>query len=292
VISKSGNTVETMGAFFHLSPNLDPKGIVAITDPKQGELRSLAHREGWTSFPIAPNIGGRYSVLTAVGLLPSELGGVSANGLLQGAAQMRAYLESLPPEENPAFSFALASYFWDVEGNRAVQYLMPYHRNLKLIADWYVQLWAESLGKRTTSDPEVAVGFSPVAALGTTDQHSLLQLFKEGPGDKIIGFLEVEPKGSTPIGKPPFVVEKLSYLTDHTFEEITHLASLATEKSLNNSGVPTYRIVTEAPSPELLGALFFFFETACALAGELYGVDAFNQPGVEEAKRLLRESLG
>ena len=292
VISKSGGTTETLSAFFHLSRHLDPKGYVLITDPKAGELRRLAQKYDWASFSVPPNIGGRYSVLTPVGLFPAFLGGLPVDEILRGAREMHDYLDSCSPAENPAYLLACAKEAWDVGHHHSIQYLMPYTSGLKLFADWYVQLWGESIGKKQRTAPNRAVGFTPVAALGTSDQHSLLQLFKEGPNNKIIGFVDVLSEGGkTVIGEPGFEVKGLNYLFQHTFEEITHLACGATQKSLSNSGVPTYRLSIPRLDARFLGALFLFFETACAFAGELYDVDAFNQPGVEEAKKLLRAAL-
>lgn len=292
VISKSGNTIETLSGFFRLSRELDPKGYVVITDPSVGELRRLATEQGWPSFPVPPNVGGRFSVLTAVGLFPAFLMGLPADELLAGARDLRARLDEEPPAVNPAYLFAYLKWAWDTRFRRNVQYLMPYRQALEKLGDWYVQLWGESIGKKQRVNRDRAVGFTPVAALGTADQHSLLQLFKEGPHDKIIGFVDVPgSQTKTPIGEPRFPVRDNRYLFPHSFEEITHKASLAVEKSLVNSGVPTYRIELPRLDARALGALFFFMETACGLAGELYEVDAFDQPGVEEAKRILRESL-
>lgn len=291
ITSKSGGTVETLSAFFHFTDRLDPKGYVCITDPEKGELRRLAKTERWESFDVPPNVGGRFSVLTAVGLIPALLAGLDARRLLEGAREMRDKLETFSATENPAYRLALAQFLWDTEYGRTLQYLMPYQQNLKLIADWYVQLWGESLGKKRLSDHK-SVGFTPVSALGTTDQHSLLQLFKEGPANKIVGFVDVfEKNNPLKIRKPKFTVQGQDYLFGHSFNDVTHHASLATEASLNNSGTPTYRVEISQLDERVLGAFLFFSETACALAGELYGVDAFDQPGVEEAKRLLRDAL-
>jgi glucose-6-phosphate isomerase len=284
LISKSGNTVETLSAFFDLSDDLEPKGIVAISDPKSGTLRELAKKNKWLSLEVPANIGGRFSVLTAVGLFPAWLAGINANGLLEGARHMRSQLNE-NASENPAFWFAYSLFHWDVVQKHPIQYLMPYHSGLSLFAQWYVQLFAESLGKN-------GVGPTPIAALGTTDQHSQLQLWKEGPRDKVIGFLDVIFSGAqAPVKRPSFEVTGQDPLFSRNFDEINRLASLATEESLRNSKVPTYRITANNLDEQTLGSLFFFFETACAFAGELYKVNAFDQPGVEEAKRLLKDSL-
>lgn len=289
IISKSGNTTETLSAFYHLSQTLDPRGFVIITDPKSGELRELATKEGWTSFEIPPNVGGRFSVLTSAGLFPALLGGISASDLLSGAARVRDALMSTSAEECPAFWTALSYYRWDTECHRPIQYFMPYRESFSAFSHWFVQLWAESLGKKTAANARV--GFTPVAALGPSDQHSLLQLFKDGPSDKIIGLLDVRPRSHTPIGMPSFQPGRHAYLTQSTFEQLIHSSCVATQTTLRNSNVPTYRILIEHIRAETLGSLFFFFETACALAGELYDVDAYGQPAVEEGKRLLKESL-
>jgi len=291
VISKSGNTTETMGAFFHFARSVAPKGVVAITDPDKGELRRIARALGWRAFDVPPNVGGRFSVLTAVGLFPAALSGHPAAEILAGAREMRRRLDGLAPGANPAYLLAHAKHHWDTQHGRRVHYLMPYRSNLRRLAEWDVQLWAESLGKIPRGGHGPGVGFTPIAALGTTDQHSQLQLMKEGPADKLVGFLDVAADDGPEIGRPPFDPGSLAYLCGHRFGEVSRLAGLATQKSLANAGVPTFRIELAGLTPRALGGFFFFMETACALAGELYGVNAFDQPGVEEAKRLLRESL-
>jgi glucose-6-phosphate isomerase len=291
IVSKSGGTAETLAGFFHFSKHLDPKGYVAVTDPSAGWLRRTAEKEGWGALPVPPAIGGRFSVLTAVGLLPVELAKLSSERLLAGARAVREKLEKCAPKENPAYLLAAAFHHWDFK-HRNIHYLMPYWSNLALMADWFVQLWGESLGKRVLRDPQKAVGFTPVGALGTTDQHSLLQLMKEGPLDKVVGFLDVSPEADpVQVAAPRFDPGDQKFLVGQSFARVSRLASNATEKSINNSGVPTYRLELPRVDEAALGGLFFFYETACAFAGELYGVDAFNQPGVEEAKRLLRQSL-
>jgi glucose-6-phosphate isomerase len=289
IISKSGVTTETLSAFFHLSRELSSEGFVVITDPQKGELRRLSNEMGWHSLPVPPNIGGRFSVLTSVGLLPLALQGVSVEELLRGADSMRSKLTQFSPEENPAVWYAFSKFLWDGLG-RSVQYLMPYDSRLKLIGDWYVQLWAESLGKKQLGTNR-AVGPNPVAALGTSDQHSLLQLFKEGPSNRLIGFIDLTEKEGLVVGKPSFSSDNFSYLTNHSFSELNVLASYSTEESLHNASVPTYRISLKELSAFSLGELLFFQETACAVAGEFYKVNAFDQPGVEETKRLLRSKL-
>lgn len=293
VISKSGTTIETLSAFYHLSHQLDPKGFVMITDPKVGELRRLASANGWNSFEVPPALGGRFSVLSAVGLFPMLLGGLDAEAFFEGASEMRMALQALPAEENPAYHFGLVSFLWDTQHHHPIHYLMPYGNPIQWLSQWFVQLWAESLGKKTKDVKSISVGPTPVAAVGTCDQHSILQLLKEGPSDKIVGFIEVGPSAQELcIKAPAFSTDPaFHFLFGHSFAEVTRKASRATETSLNNAKIPTYRIKLHHLSEKTLGAFFFFLETACAAAGEFYGVDAFDQPGVEEAKKLLRQSL-
>ncbi|MBY0371229.1 hypothetical protein K2X33_11120 [bacterium] len=290
IISKSGNTTETLAAFYHLSETLDPKGFVVITDPSSGELRKMATENNWAAMEVPPAIGGRFSVLTPVGLLPGALGGVDTSALIRGAAALRSELEKTPADQNPAYVFAAALHGWDAQRNHSLHYLMPYWSNLRLFAEWYVQLWGESLGKKTPAGKRI--GPTAVAALGTTDQHSLLQLFTEGPLNKVVGFVDVESQGpATAVGHPEFAPGKSDYLCRHTFEKISHEALVATQQSLTNAQVPTYRLTVPQLDAHALGALYFFFETATAFAGELYGINAFDQPGVEESKKLLHAAL-
>jgi glucose-6-phosphate isomerase len=290
IISKSGNTTETLSGFFHLSRFLDPKGTVLITDPSSGELRRWVNAHGYLNLPVPPNIGGRFSVLTSVGLLPMALGGIDILALLDGAKQLRQHLAPLNLLDNPAYQYAMASYGWDKKENHSIHYLMPYLSQLKLLTDWFVQLWAESLGKKNAEGG--AVGPTFVGALGTRDQHSLLQLFQEGPKNKLIGFIDLkEIPQNLKVGNPPVPSPQFEYLCQHSFEEINSKALQATAKSLNSAGTPTYQIVFEELTCRTLGAFLLFQELACAISGEFYEVNAFNQPGVEEAKRLLRESL-
>jgi len=289
IISKSGGTTETLAAWFHLGHFFKPENVLVITDPQEGELRRLAQTEKWRSLPVPPNIGGRFSVLTSVGLLPLSLQGIDIRGLLSGAQGMRSFLMESPLEENPALIYALATFLLDQKGY-STHYLMPYDSRLKLLAEWYVQLWGESLGKYSPLFKK-PVGPTPVAAMGTSDQHSLLQLFKEGPMNRLVGFLSTQETESPQVGEPSFRSPDYHFLTKHSFSHLNVEASLATQKSLSTRGVPTYRFSFRDFNALSLGAFLFFQEVACAVAGEMYGVNAFDQPGVEEAKKLLKAEL-
>ncbi|NBV50586.1 hypothetical protein EBR78_05125 [bacterium] len=289
IISKSGGTTETLAAWFYLSHLFRNEDIVVITDPREGELRRLSNSLGWKSLSVPSNIGGRFSVLTSVGLFPLALQNIAVHELIQGASLMNKALMSFTADENPAALYAYSKYLWDISGC-SIDYFMPYDSRLKSLAEWYVQLWAESLGKKQITTQK-AVGPNPVAALGTSDQHSLLQLFKEGPRKRVIGFLTALEADSPQIGKPNFDSPQYSFLSRHTFNQLNILASEATQESLINAEVPTYRFELSDLTPKTLGAFLQFQETACGLAGELYQVNAFDQPGVEESKKILRRKL-
>jgi len=289
VISKSGGTTETLSAWFHLSHFFKNNNITVITDPVHGELKRLASLLGWHHLPIPQNIGGRFSVLTAVGLLPLALQGVDIQELILGASKMRDFLLKSEVQNNPALIYSLSKFLWDQRGY-SLHYLMPYETRFKLLADWYVQLWGESIGKIQEASG-LSVGPTPIAALGTSDQHSLLQLFKEGPKNRVIGFLGLNESNSPQVGIPPFSSPDYHYLSSYTFSELNNYASEATQESLSKAQIPTYRFTLDNTSPQTLGAFLFFQEVACAVAGEFYGVDAFNQPGVEETKQILKRKL-
>lgn len=285
VISKSGTTLETLAAFFHLAPHLDPKGLVFITDPQKGTLREIAREKNIATLEIPKDLGGRFSVLSPVGLFPAALCEVPIAEVVEGATKMWETLSR--SERNAAMEFARSLYDWDSQGNRPVQYLMPYWQSLSPLAHWFVQLWAESLGKKRRGAPHHRVGPTPVAALGSRDQHSLLQLFVEGPANKVVGFIDVLRS------EEPSVIEgsSLGILSGQSFDNLTHQACLATEQSLREVGTPTFRFQLERLTPSALGGLIFFLELSCAYAAELYDVDAYNQPGVEATKRRWKELL-
>jgi glucose-6-phosphate isomerase len=200
VISKSGSTAETAAQFLIFADLLKKKlgkkfhkNIVITTDPEKGELRAIAEDYGIDSFDIPPNVGGRFSVLSAVGLLTAGFANIHIGRLLEGAAAMLERCSTADISMNPAYLNALFHYLMDVKRNKSISVMMSYSGPLYHWADWYRQLWAESLGKdRDLDGVPVTVGPTPVKALGVTDQHSQVQLYTEGPNDKVFTFLTVE----------------------------------------------------------------------------------------------------
>lgn len=301
VISKSGTTAETMSAFLLLKNKLDAelgaeaaaKNIVAITDAKAGILRPLADKEGYTTFEVPDDVGGRFSIFSAVGLLPAALCGVDIDDLLEGVRNIDAVLQNPDINQNPVAKSALIHHVLNEKGKR-ISVFMPYSNALSSVSDWYVQLWAESLGKAEDIDgKQVFAGQTPVRAVGVTDQHSQVQLFNEGPNDKVITFVEVGKFNNTvTIPKAFENIESLDYLVDKTFNELMAAEFEATRASLTKHQRPNITITLPAVSAYYFGQLLYFLEVQTALTGMLMNIDPFNQPGVEWAKKATKALMG
>lgn len=298
VVSKSGGTAETMAQYLLVRARLDAavgdaarEHLVFVTDPEKGSLRPIARKEGLAALDIPPNVGGRFSVLTPVGLLPAALVGVDVAGLLRGAERMRARCEGADLAANPAGAYAALQFLAHTAHGKPVQVLMPYADPLRDLAGWFVQLWAESLGK--TRPDGAHVGPTPLPALGATDQHAQVQLFMEGPADKTITFVAVAGReGRGPIPSLYQDVPDLAYLGGHTLGELLDVERRATAGALAARGRPNMTLTLDAVDAEHVGGLMFLLEMATAYAGEFYGVDAFNQPGVELGKHFTYGMLG
>jgi glucose-6-phosphate isomerase len=296
-ITKSGGTAETMAQHLALRERCLARfgeagyreRCVLVTDPEKGALRAIAQAEGLRALSVPANVGGRFSALTAVGLLPAAAAGVDVTALLQGAALLEARCRSGSPLENPALLLASVLHLMDVRRGRRIHVLMPYADGLRDLGDWFVQLWAESLGKR----PEV--GPTPFRAVGATDQHSSLQLMMEGPHDKVVAFVRVvQPRADVSMTVPDVyrAHAEFAYLHGHTMGELLEAERRATEAALRRNGRPTLGITIPRLDARALGELLMLLELATAYAGGLYGVNAFDQPGVEAGKRYAQGLLG
>jgi len=301
VISKSGGTAETMSQFLIAVDWLKKalgngynSHVVAITDPEKGALRDIAREEGFETLPIPPNVGGRFSVLTPVGLFPAAVMGIDIVSLLRGARDMVERCASPDLKENPAYLNAVIHYLFDVEKKKPLSVLMPYADSLLSLADWYRQLYAESLGKRfNTEGEEVFCGPTPIRALGATDQHSQLQLYMEGPFDKVITFIKVgRYRKDVDIPYPLAYETPLNYLSGHSLGQLIGFEQFATSRALRHNQRPTIVLGIEEVSEYTLGQLFYFYELQVAFQGQLYGVDPFDQPGVELGKKLTYGLMG
>lgn len=292
VVSKSGSTFETLAQFLlvleWIGKDRWSSHLMLITDPEKGELREFAYQEQVPSLSIAPSIGGRFSVFSPVGLFPAALAGLSVEKFLLGAKQVRETFEKLPLEKNPIL--VLGHHLLQNYPRRTVHVCMPYSTRLRQFGLWFTQLWGESLGKNNK-------GFTPVAALGATDQHSLLQLLKEGPDDKITFFLtvdQVEDKVTLP--RSPQTKDRRHYptlklLENHSLQELLEIEYRSTATVLAKAERPYFTTRLDQLDEKSLGALFFAYSTLTAFVGTLWEVNPFDQPGVEEGKVYIRQEL-
>ena len=297
VITKSGSTSETMAQLLTVMRTLiDLYGeehlkdrLIATTDCEKGNLIGIAKQYGLKTFYVPEGVGGRFSELCPVGLLPAAVCGIDIETMLAGAALMDAVCDNDEVSRNPALMYAMLETA-AMEKGANVGVLMPYADSLKYFADWYAQLWAESLGKKRGLE---RVGQTPVKALGVTDQHSQVQLYTDGPFDKTVTFLGVE-KYRTEFTIPHAVDENpnVAFLSGHTFNELISAERRATEHAVTASGHMNKTILLPVVSAETIGQLIMFFELATAYAGEILGIDAYDQPGVEEGKNMTYALLG
>lgn len=299
VVSKSGGTVETMAQYLIVRDALgrvvgDKRArehLVFVTDPTVGALRRIAREENITALDIPPNVGGRFSVLSPVGLLPAALIGIDIRAMLAGAADATERARTTDRTQNLAGAFATLQWLADTEHGRTVQVLMPYSDALRDMASWWVQLWAESLGKLRLDGTHA--GPTPVPAVGATDQHSQVQLFMEGPLDKTVTFLAV--RGRTADGPIPARhgdIPELGYLGGHTLGELLDIEQRATAGALAARGRFNATLTVDNVDAWHVGGLLQTFGIATAYAGALYGVNAFDQPGVELGKQFAYALLG
>ena len=297
VITKSGSTSETMAQLLTVMRMLiDLYGeerlkerLIATTDREKGNLVGIARKYGLTAFVVPDGVGGRFSELCPVGLLPAAVCGVDIKAMLEGAAAMDELCDCDEVEKNPALMYALLEVAAMRRGAN-VGVLMPYADSLKYFADWYAQLWAESLGKKRGDE---RFGQTPVKSLGVTDQHSQVQLYTDGPFDKTVTFLGVE-KYRTEFTIPHAVDENpnVAFLSGHSFNELINAERRATEHAVTVSGHMNKTILLPEVNANTIGQLIMLFELATAYAGELLGINAYDQPGVEEGKNMTYALLG
>lgn len=301
VISKSGGTAETMAQYLVVRQWLEDalggaaaRHLVFTTDPARGALRELAAREGVATLEVPPDVGGRFSVLSPVGLLPAALVGIDVAALLAGARQAIAAAEAPELTRNPAALYAALHWAADADLQARINVLMPYTDRLREFAEWYRQLWAESLGKRVDRGGQtVHRGPTPVGAVGATDQHSQVQLFMEGPYDKVITFVVVDELGDDlTIPTRADLPADLAYLPGHTLGELLRAEYEATSAALAQMGRMSCTLRLPDLTPASVGEAIMFLQLATGYAGVWYGVDPFDQPGVELGKKLTFAAMG
>jgi len=312
VISKSGETPETISQFMgfydlvkeKVGDRVNEHFVVTTSESVNNSatgkkepppLRVAAERLGMDLFWIPENVGGRFSELSVVGLLPAAVTGIDIHSMIRGAQAAAKICGSPSLFENPAYLNGAIHFLAERYRGKRISVLMPYSEALREVADWYRQLWAESLGKRRCEPPnEVFVGQTPARALGTTDQHSQIQLYVEGPNDKIVTFVavgEFDRTFKTGTGLNEYLLG-LDYLAGREILDLFRAEMEGTEFSLSRSERPNVRITLGRVDAEHIGALLFFYMVQTAFTGGLYGINAFDQPGVEMGKRAAAALMG
>ncbi|HEX9628218.1 MAG TPA: hypothetical protein VGA00_14850 [Acidiferrobacterales bacterium] len=295
-VSKSGGTIETVVQYLilrdWLTRALGERAARGhqwiVTDPRQGWLRRLAGRDGIASLPVPPTVGGRYSVLTAVGLLPLAALGVDVATLLRGAADMAARCRGADVAANPALELAALHYLLHTGRDKRIAVMMPYVNRLRLFGDWYCQLWAESLGKWDRNQPgRRPAGSLPVRAMGAIDQHSQLQMYLESAHDKMFTFINLRHWGAE-IGIPLTADDRTAFpfLEGKTLNDVIHAEFRATRQVITDVGHPNMTIELPVLDAYTLGQLIELYQHATVYAGLLYGINPLDQPSVETGKRL------
>ena len=294
VISKSGTTTEPAVAFRIVKAHLEQKygpqeaasRIIAITDARRGALHDIAQQEGYPMYVIPDNVGGRYSVLTPVGLLPIAMAGYNIDRLLEGARDMRNIcLSDNTLEKNPALHYAAVRNLLYRRGKK-VEMLVSARPNLRYLAEWWKQLYGESEGKESK-------GLLPHSLSITTDLHSMGQYMQQGERLMMETMLRVEqPAAKVAIPTDEKNLDGINYLTCKSLTEINNCAMDGTIQAHVDGGVPVMEITVDKIDEYTLGQLIYFFEFACGVSGYMLGVNPFDQPGVEAYKRNMFHLLG
>ncbi|MDR3262696.1 MAG: glucose-6-phosphate isomerase [Clostridiales bacterium] len=301
VITKSGSTSETMSQYLIISDILKKKlgdkwnqHIIATTDTKNGNLIKLAKDNKFKTFYIPANVGGRFSELCPVGLLPAAVLGIDIEAMLEGAK----YIDGVCSESDDVFANAplmsAALQYISIKKGKNISVMMPYADSLRYMADWYCQLWGESLGKENDlNGQKIYAGQTPVKALGVTDQHSQVQLYTEGPFDKVITLIAVEKYRKTvKIADGCAEYPNVNFLCGHTLNELITNERLATEYALQRAQRLNHTIILPSVNAYTIGQLIMFFQIETAYLGTMLNIDTFNQPGVEEGKNATYALFG
>jgi len=299
IITKSGETSETLSQMLIVLDILKKKlgngakdKIIVTTTIGKGTLYDIAKAEGYQIFGLGKGVGGRFSVLSAVGLLPFAVMGIDVKALLRGAAAMCRDCFKKDLRANPALLTAFLQYY-SMKNGKNISVMMPYADSLKYMSDFFCQLWGESLGKSVDNGGNmVFAGQTPVKAVGVTDQHSQIQLYTEGPFDKVITFIAVE-KFKVEVMIPQVKgMDATGFLQNHTLNELFNAERVATEFALTKAKRPNYTIIMPVVNAETVGQLLMLMMYQTAFTGAMLNIDAYNQPGVEEGKKATFAMLG
>lgn len=307
VISKSGETAETMCQLMIVLDQIEKKlgkdavkdHVVVTTSPEgpnapKSLLHPVAKAYGLKTFAIPLNVGGRFSVFTPVGMFPAAMLGMDLEAMAAGCAAMDARCSVGSLMENPAYLRAAIHFLMDTTKGKNISVMMPYSDALRYVSDWYCQLWAESLGKRLSlDDQEVFTGQTPVKALGATDQHSQVQLYREGPNDKVFNILEVQRfDNGMKIPDTLNEIPELAYLRGTTMNKLMAAELRGTVDALKESQRPVLKITLPKVNAHSVAQVLYMLEVETAMAGRLYNINTFNQPGVEAGKVIARRIMG
>lgn len=301
IISKSGQTAETAAQFLvvrqllaeKLGKDALGKHIVATTDPTSGALREIAERDGLRTLEVPDGVGGRFSVLSHVGLLSASICDIDTEQLMAGARDMDDRVSNPDLWKNPAALFALIQFLF-YQRNKHLAVMFPYSAQLRDLSDWFRQLWAESLGKAKTLDGKTMhIGPTPINALGVTDQHSQVQLYRDGPNDKLFTFLRVKHFANPcPIPAELTDADAYTYLGHKSFTELLNAEKIATEYALVDSHRPCLTIDFPEVNPYTVGQFIYMLETATSITGNLLNINPYDQPAVELGKKATFALMG
>jgi glucose-6-phosphate isomerase len=301
VISKSGRTAETASQFLTIKQLVEEKlgvdalkkHVIATTDANEGTLRKIADAAGLTTLEVPDGVGGRFSVLSPVGLLSAAMCGVDIDALLAGARAMDQRVATADLRKNPALINAAINWHY-YNRDKKISVMMPYSYALKDLSDWYRQLWAESLGKtKDLAGNDVFVGPTPVKALGTTDQHSQVQLYREGPNDKLFTFLQVRDfERDVTIGQAPDSAPELGYLAGASMAKLLNSEKIATEYALLHDKRPCMTVLFDKVDAHSIGQFIYLYEVTTSITGRLFGINTYDQPAVELGKEATFALMG
>ena len=300
VVSKSGETAETAAQFMVVRERLKAalgkahrEHLLVTTDPAKGTMRAICDDEGYPTLPVPEGVGGRFSVLSPVGLFSAAMCGIDIESLLDGAAEIDEACSTTKLDENPAAMLAVVLVELAARKGKSNHVLMPYCNALAALGDWWAQLWAESLGKRVqTVAGENHVGFTPIRAVGATDQHSQMQLYRDGPNDKVVCFVEVERFREAVTIPEGLDAEAIGYLHGRTMAQLLAAEKRATEYALVASARPNLTIRLPVVDAHHVGQFIYLWELATAYAGGMLGIDAYDQPAVELGKQATFGLMG
>lgn len=297
LISKSGNTAETLAQYLHVRqtfPDLPERHFFAITDPKLGFLRRLAGEKGWPTLSVPVGVGGRFSIFSPVGLFPLALCGADITEITAGAAHMERRCRQPLLAQNPAGVLASALRYWTEDGPCRQVVMMPYADRLRFVSDWFAQLWGESLGKGTTLAGEKRPsGTTPLKALGVLDQHSQLQLYLEGPRDKLVVFVTLDDCGAEGrLLAAPMGDERADFLAGKTLADLLAAEQVATAEALREHDRPNATLRLSGIYAHQLGQLFQLLMNLIPTMGVFANINPFDQPAVERIKHFVFGLMG